>query len=137
MAYVDTTLGSDVTGAVQDVAHPFNTFGAAITAILAQPNPGPWYMLARPGSYAEDLVIPSRALFPGGPTIGIGIQGTNAATFIKGSITIDGGSLSSVISDVFVQATNRPSSSPAPWTCWTASSVPPLTTTLRTSPRSS
>jgi hypothetical protein len=93
-AYIDTNLGDDATGELQNVALPFKTFGAAILKIGALTPGAPWVLQARSGVYVEDVTLPP----------GVSINGSNAETVIVGSLVVNGG----VISNIYVTAGNVP-----------------------------
>ena len=90
--------GDDTTGQLQNVALPYKTFTVAIAAIISSSNPGPWVIIAGPGLYFEDVIVP----------IGVNIFGANAQTTIIGSLTMNGGPIGGVLTFIVVASTNKP-----------------------------
>ena len=95
-AFVDAEFGNDLTAKLNSPAHSFKTIQAAITAITIK-DPiriDPWQILISPGSYTNQIMIPS----------GINLIGSGNATILS-QLAING---ASEISNLLLIGPNLP-----------------------------
>lgn len=94
-AWVDQRSGNDGSAVVGDVARPFATVQAAVTAALASGGTE-ISILILPGNYQEDVVVPSPSA-----SISLGFAGLSGVSIVR-SITLNGSSVPGTVSSYTV-----------------------------------
>lgn len=79
-AWIDSVLGSDTSGQLQDIDNPYASFSAAIDAIKALNTSDTWTLFVRTGIYNEVVDLPGK----------INIYGQGRSTVINGKLIVKG-----------------------------------------------